>query len=116
MQVDHDQRPWGEFRVLEKGHDFQVKRIDVHEGQRFSYQSHRQRSEHWVIVTGRALVTLDGVDRELGPGDTIDIPVGARHRLQNCGQGTMTFIEIQRGPYLGEDDIERYEDDYGRTS
>jgi mannose-6-phosphate isomerase len=110
-----DRRPWGEYRVLAEDGDWKVKRIDVNVGQRLSYQKHERRSEHWVVVAGRARVTLDGSERELEVGDTIDIPAGTAHRVESCGRGPLTFIEIQRGEYLGEDDIERLEDDYGRS-
>jgi mannose-6-phosphate isomerase len=109
-------RPWGRFLLLDVGEGFQVKRIEVHAGRRLSYQSHRHRSEHWFVVQGTALVTLDGVQHPLQPGDAIDIPLGARHRVANPGAELLVFIEVQRGGYLGEDDIERYEDDFGRAS
>jgi mannose-6-phosphate isomerase-like protein (cupin superfamily) len=111
----HETRPWGEFRVLERGAGFQVKRIDVKPGGRLSYQRHARRHEHWVVVAGRARVTLDGSQLELGPGDTSEVPVGAAHRVENPGSELLTFIEVQRGEYLGEDDIERLADDYGRV-
>ena len=112
--METDRRPWGEYRVLAEEDGWKVKRIDVKAGERLSYQRHLRRSEHWVVVAGRARVTLDGTDRELEVGETIDIPAGAAHRVENCGDGPLTFIEVQRGDYLGEDDIERLEDDYGR--
>ena len=112
-QIDH--RPWGRYKVLEEGPGWKVKRIDVSPGERLSYQKHGRRSEHWMIVAGRARVTVDGEERELAVGDTVDIPAGAAHRVENPGEGPMTFVEIQRGEYLGEDDIQRIEDDYGRA-
>jgi mannose-6-phosphate isomerase-like protein (cupin superfamily) len=84
-------------------------------GQRLSYQKHEKRNEHWVIVAGRAVVTLDGKDVSLSPGQSIDVPQGAFHRITNPGSGILTFIEIQHGTYFGEDDIIRLEDDYGRV-
>ena len=113
--IETDRRPWGEYRVLEEGEGWKVKRIDVLAGKRLSYQKHKRRSEHWVIVAGRARVTLDGVERELGVGDTVDIAAGTSHRIESLGDGPVTFIEVQRGEYLGEDDIERLEDDFGRA-
>lgn len=110
-----EDRPWGRFHILDEADDFKVKRIEVHSGRRLSYQSHRFRSEHWVVVRGEALVTLDGVAHRLLPGEAIDIPQGARHRVANEGAELLVFIEVQRGTYFGEDDIERYEDDFGRA-
>jgi len=112
----HDKRPWGEFRVLADTASFKVKRIDVLPGQRLSYQRHERRAEHWMVVEGRARVTLDGVDHDLGPGQAIDIPLRAWHRVQCTSDVPLVFIEIQTGNYFGEDDIERRSDDYGRAS
>lgn len=113
---EHDERPWGSYTVLDGGDGYQVKRIEVKPGSRLSYQKHAQRSEHWMVVRGEALVTLDGRDIALAGGQTVDIPIEAAHRVANSGDGPLIFIEIQRGSYLGEDDIVRLEDDYGRTS
>ena len=87
----------------------------VEAGQRLSYQRHHRRAEHWFVVTGTALVTLDDVDHELTPGQAVDIPLGAAHRIRNPGSEPLVFIEVQRGDYFGEDDIVRLNDDYGRT-
>ena len=114
-EAEIDKRPWGEFRVLAAGAGFQVKRIDVHAGARISYQRHQRRAEHWTIVAGRARVTLDGSEIELEPGQSIDIPVRGMHRVESLGPADLVFIEVQRGEYLGEDDIERFSDDYGRA-
>jgi mannose-6-phosphate isomerase len=111
----YDDRPWGNFTVLDEGDDYKVKRIVVWAGKRLSYQKHAQRSEHWMVVGGIAKVTLDGKDIELATGEYIDIPVGAAHRMENPGSEPLIFIEVQRGAYLGEDDIVRLQDDYGRT-
>jgi mannose-6-phosphate isomerase len=92
-----------------------VKRIEVTPGKRLSLQRHRLRSEHWVVVQGEGTVSLDGADVTLSPGDSIDIPAGAAHRMSNTGEDTVVFIEVQRGGYFGEDDIERIEDDFGRA-
>jgi mannose-6-phosphate isomerase len=110
----HDRRPWGEFHVLLDAPECKVKRIDVLAGKRLSYQRHKQRSEHWVVVLGRARVTLDGRELDLGEGEHVDIPAGTAHRIENPGPGPMSFIEVQRGSYFGEDDIERLQDDFGR--
>lgn len=109
-----DRRPWGSFTVLDEGEGYKVKRIEVLSGKRLSYQQHARRAEHWMVVAGNARVTLDGREQVLGSGQAIDIPVGAAHRVENPGSDTLVFIEVQRGDYLGEDDIVRLEDDYNR--
>jgi mannose-6-phosphate isomerase len=110
----YDRRPWGSFTVLDEGAGYKVKRIEVLPGQRLSYQKHARRAEHWLVVQGTARLTLDGVDSTVRTGETADIPIGALHRVQNPGPDPLIFIEIQRGDYLGEDDIVRLSDDYGR--
>jgi mannose-6-phosphate isomerase len=110
-----DRRPWGTFTVLDEGDGFKVKRIEVLPGKRLSYQKHAQRAEHWVVVQGSAKVTLDGQDVIVTPGQAIDISVGMAHRVENPGSEPLVFIEVQRGPYLGEDDIVRLQDDFGRV-
>lgn len=110
-----DRRPWGSFQVLEDTPDYKVKRITVDAGQRLSYQKHARRAEHWIVVGGSARVTLDGTPIDLAAGDSIDIPLGAAHRIENPGDEALTFIEVQTGDYFGEDDIVRLEDDYGRA-
>lgn len=112
----YDERPWGNFTVLDEGAGYKVKRIVVLPGKRLSYQKHAQRCEHWMVVSGQAKVTLDGQDSLLKLGDYIDIPIGAAHRVENPGAEKLTFIEVQRGAYLGEDDIVRLQDDFGRTA
>jgi mannose-6-phosphate isomerase len=112
---DGSVRPWGSYIVLDdSADDHKVKRMTVSPGQRLSYQAHARRSEHWFIVSGVADVLVDGVERRLEPGDSIDIPVGAKHRCTNLGTIDVVFVEVQLGDYFGEDDIVRYEDDYGR--
>lgn len=111
-----DRRPWGTFTVLDEGKDFKVKRIEVLPGKRLSYQKHSQRAEHWVVVQGTAKVTLDDDEIFVRPGQAIDIAIGAAHRVENPGEEILLFIEVQRGAYLGEDDIIRLEDDFGRTA
>ena len=110
-----DRRPWGTFTVLDEGQDFKVKRIEVLPGKRLSYQKHTHRAEHWVVVQGTAKVTLDDHEIVVRPGQSIDIAIGAAHRVENPGEETLLFIEVQRGVYLGEDDIVRLQDDFGRT-
>jgi len=92
-----------------------VKRITVEPGQRLSYQRHAQRAEHWFVVSGAGVVTLDGVEHPVVPGVAIDVPVETAHRVACTGSEPLVFIEVQRGSYFGEDDIERLDDDYGRT-
>jgi mannose-6-phosphate isomerase len=110
----YDERPWGSFIVLDEGSGYKVKRIEVLPQKRLSYQKHQQRSEHWMVVAGSAKVTLDGREITVATGETIDIPVRAAHRIENVGNEKLIFIEIQRGLYLGEDDIQRLQDDFGR--
>jgi mannose-1-phosphate guanylyltransferase/mannose-6-phosphate isomerase len=108
-------RPWGSFTVLENGQFYKIKRLSVLTGKQLSYQMHYHRSEHWVVVSGTATVTLDGVDHLVHSGENIFIPAGARHRLRNDGRLLLEVIEVQSGQYLGEDDIVRFEDDFGRA-
>lgn len=110
-----DRRPWGTFTVLDEADGFKVKRIEVLPGKRLSYQKHSQRAEHWVVVEGTAKVTLNDKDIIVANGEAIDIPIGAAHRVENPGDQTLVFIEVQRGNYLGEDDIVRLQDDFGRA-
>ena len=118
--VDHspkfDRRPWGTFTVLDEGDNFKVKRIEVLPGKRLSYQKHAQRAEHWVVVQGTAKVTLDDRDIEVKSGEAVDIAIGTAHRVENPGDELLVFIEVQRGSYLGEDDIVRLQDDFGRAA
>ena len=111
-----DRRPWGTFTVLDEGENFKVKRIEVLPGKRLSYQKHSQRAEHWFVVQGTAKVTLDDRDIEVKNGNAIDIGIGSAHRVENPGDKLLVFIEVQRGDYLGEDDIVRLQDDFGRES
>ena len=115
MTSGHDERPWGNYTVLDGASDYKVKRITVLAGRRLSYQRHARRSEHWLVVHGAGRVTLDGKDFEVFPGTAVDVPVEVAHRIANTGTEPLTFIEIQRGDYFGEDDIVRLEDDYGRA-
>jgi len=112
---EHDIRPWGQYWVLEDSSTHKVKRIEVNPGGRLSYQYHLQRREHWVVVQGEALVTLEGVQSALKAGESVFIPLKAKHRIQNPGTEPLVFIEVQTGTYFGEDDIVRIEDDYNRN-
>jgi len=115
-EPEFSERPWGNYTVLsDDAPDHKVKRIVVHPGKRLSYQRHAKRAEHWLIVSGTAQVTIDGVVTELDPGQAIDIPFQAAHRIANAGDTDVVFIEVQRGSYFGEDDIVRLEDDFGRA-
>jgi len=108
-------RPWGRYRVIDRGAGYQVKRIEVLPGQRLSYQRHAHRSEHWTIVAGRGHVVLDGDQLEVVAGTRVHVAADVAHRIANPGPEPLTFIEVQLGAYLGEDDIVRLDDDYGRV-
>ncbi len=108
-------RPWGHYETIALGGRFQVKRIEVMPGGCLSLQSHFHRSEHWVVVAGTATVTVAERVEMLSENQSIYIPLGAVHRLENRGKVALTLIEVQSGSYLGEDDITRYEDVYGRN-
>ena len=115
--VEHQKcfRPWGNYQSLIKTNEWQVKLINVKPGERLSLQKHKFRSEHWVVVSGTAEVELDGKLIILDKNQSSYIPLGSKHRLSNPGEINLQIIEIQSGPYLGEDDIERFEDNYGRA-
>ena len=114
-QFPTDHRPWGWFETLVLADRFQVKRIVVKPGAALSLQSHHHRSEHWIVVQGTAKVTIDDQVRLLSENQSVYIPLGARHRMENPGKLPMVLIEVQTGGYLGEDDIIRFEDIYART-
>lgn len=107
-------RPWGAYTVLLDAAQFKIKRIEVSPGAALSLQRHRHRSEHWVVVQGRARVTCGDAVREIGRDESTFVPAGAVHRIENAGADPLVVIEVQCGDYLGEDDIERFEDRYGR--
>lgn len=111
-----EERPWGRFKNLLDCDFTKVKIIEVDPGQRLSYQSHQHRRESWTVVRGEAIVTLNDREFHLKSGDQIDIPQGSKHRLANPGGDVLNVIEAQTGSYFGEDDIERYQDDFGRDS
>ncbi len=108
-------RPWGHYDSVDAGGRYQVKRISVNPGAKLSVQMHHHRAEHWVVVSGTARVTLNGVDKLLTENESIYLPVGAVHALENPGKIALELIEVQVGTYLGEDDIVRLEDRYGRS-
>jgi mannose-6-phosphate isomerase len=112
--VEEDQRPWGYYRVLAHEPDRKIKMIVVHPDRKLSLQRHRHRSEHWYIVQGKATVRKDESEIPVQAGSTLEIPQGSWHRISNTGETDTVILEVQKGKYLGEDDIERAEDDYGR--
>ena len=111
--IEH--RPWGKFENLLDTDYCKVKRITVSPLQRLSYQYHHKREEVWTIVSGTGVVTIDGIRTQLSKGSVVQIPIGAKHRIENTNQEQdLIFIEVQSGTYFGEDDIVRLEDDYKR--
>jgi len=110
-----EERPWGHFTTIDKGPGFRVLRLWIDPGTRTSLQTHEHRSEHWIVARGTARITIDEATRLVPAGESVDIPVGAVHRLENCGEGILEVIEVDLGSYVGEDDIKRYVDDYGRA-
>lgn len=109
------ERPWGSYEVLGTGEGYQVKEIRVKPGMRLSYQRHARRSEYWLVISGVAEVVIEGEKRIARAGESVYVPLSFAHRV-GAGEGEeLVFVEIQRGTYLGEDDIERLEDDFGRA-
>ena len=108
-------RPWGSYKSMLQGHRWQVKMISVKPGASLSLQMHHHRAEHWIVVKGTAKVEIDGVNKLLTENESIHIPVGSKHRLSNPGKLSLELIEVQSGPYLDEDDIIRFNDNYGRV-
>jgi glycosyltransferase involved in cell wall biosynthesis len=110
-----DHRPWGFYRVLSNENAFKNKKIVVYPGKRLSLQRHQHRDEHWFVVSGQGIWTLDGVEKRVAAGQSVDIPRKSLHRICNDGMENLVFTEVQTGDYFGEDDIERLEDDFGRN-
>jgi len=108
-------RPWGAYDSIDHGPRYQVKRITVKPGARLSLQMHHHRAEHWVVVSGTAKVVLGDKELLLAENQSVYIPVGEKHSLENPGKVDLELIEVQSGSYLGEDDIVRFEDKYGRV-
>lgn len=108
------QRPWGSYTILEESDDFKMKRITVEPGESLSFQRHQHRSEHWIVVSGTATVTRENEEITVCKNQSTYIPIGSKHRLENRGRIPLQMIEVQVGEYLEEDDIERFEDEYGR--
>ena len=116
MALERGDRPWGYYLVLHEDVGYKVKLFVVRPGSRLSLQRHRRRAEHWQVVRGEAAVTRDKEIVRLLPGGSIDIPLGALHRVESIGKENLVVVEVQMGEYTGEDDIERFEDDYGRAA
>ncbi|AKP71261.1 phosphomannose isomerase type II C-terminal cupin domain [Riemerella anatipestifer] len=108
------ERPWGKYFVLADESNYKLKRVEVFSKQRLSYQYHNKRQEAWTIIQGTAKVTLDDVETIYKYGETVLIPLGSKHRIENIGDDILIFIEVQTGTYFGEDDIVRLQDDYAR--
>ncbi len=111
-----ERRPWGGFETLAEGAGYKVKRLVVEPGHRISLQRHRFRAEHWVVVAGAPRIVVGGQVRRLKPRGTVDVPRGAWHRIENPGRRPAVIIEVQHGSRLGEEDIVRRQDDYGRAA
>ena len=112
----NEERPWGWYDVITEGSRYKVKCIEVSAGSSLSLQRHTHRAEHWVVVEGTALVHIDGKKHLIVENQSTYIPVGVKHRLTNPGKIPLKIIEVQSGAYLEEDDIERFDDDYGRAN
>ena len=110
-----EERPWGWYEVIDQGDRFKVKNIEVKPGQRLSLQKHHHRTEHWIVVSGTAEVQLNETRQLLGENQSTYIPLGCMHRLSNPGKIPLKIIEVQSGAYLEENDIERFDDDFGRV-
>ena len=113
--LETDKRPWGSYEVLLDSKECKVKRITVEPEQRLSYQYHKKRREQWTVIKGTLTVILDGEEKIIKVGESIHIPLGAKHRAWNKTKDKVQFIEVQTGTYFGEDDIIRLEDDYMRS-
>ena len=111
-----EERPWGWYDVIDQGNRYKVKSIEVNPNASLSLQKHLHRAEHWVVVEGTAQVEVDGKFTIIREHESTYIPLGSKHRLSNPGKIPLRIIEVQSGSYLEEDDIERFEDDYGRLS
>ncbi|WP_082534026.1 phosphomannose isomerase type II C-terminal cupin domain [Marmoricola sp. Leaf446] len=115
MTLESEDRPWGSWHVIDVAPGYKIKRIHVTPGHRLSLQTHEHRSEHWVVVFGVATCVIDDETIIAGPGHSVDVPLGAKHRLANEGKEELVIVEVQHGAYTGEDDICRHEDDFGRV-
>lgn len=113
--MEKTERPWGHYIVLEDLETHKVKHIVVKPGQKISLQKHQKRNEIWVVVAGAGNVHVNGNDWEVKTGNTVIVPVGFMHRIENIGKDNLEFVEVQTGTYFGEDDIQRFDDIYGRV-
>lgn len=113
--IEFEDRPWGKFYVIHDELLYKLKRIEINPSERLSYQFHKKRSEAWTIIQGIGLITLDGINKKIKPGETVIITQGVKHRIENKGKEKLIFIEVQTGSYFGEDDIVRIQDDYNRV-
>ena len=113
-ETNNSERPWGRYSVIDNNEDYKIKRIEVNPKGRLSYQYHMKRAETWTIIKGQGIVTVDGVEKKISAGESININKESRHRILNSGDTPLVFIEVQTGTYFGEDDIVRIEDDYNR--
>lgn len=113
--IEKEVRPWGKFYVIADEKNYKIKRIEVNQGARLSYQYHLGRSELWLIIEGEAKVTVNGKEKTYMVGENVSIPLGAKHRVENNSNKRLVFIEIQTGKYFREDDIVRLEDDFNRV-
>ena len=109
-----ENRPWGAFHILAEDENYKIKKIIVNPGKRMSYQFHNKRSECWIIIQGTAKINLNDKIELFKKGDIIEIPIKAKHRVENINDSDLIFIEVQTGEYFGEDDIVRIEDDFNR--
>ena len=112
--IEKEDRPWGSFFVIHEEEDYKLKRLEITPNKRLSYQFHDKRSETWVIISGRPSITINDITKFYDKGDTVIIPVGTKHRIENKDKEIVVLIEIQTGSYFGEDDITRIEDDFNR--
>lgn len=113
--MTHEERPWGSFTVLHSDSSHQVKKLLLNPGMRLSLQSHKYRAEHWFIVSGSGLVQLEKELIKVQQGDSVDIPIGTKHRMTSTSDDPLVFVEVQTGISFDETDITRHEDDYGRN-
>ena len=115
LKLETETRPWGSFTILDEGEGFKVKRISVNPSHKLSLQYHHHRSEHWTVIQGEATVTVGESTKPVKINESVYIPLKEKHALANEGEELMQLIEVQLGDYLGEDDIVRLEDRYGRA-
>ena len=112
--IDHEKRPWGEFETLYKSKEVHIKKLIVNPKSKLSLQSHKYRAENWIVLKGQALVTKGEEEIKLSQNESVFINIGEKHRLENNTNKELIILECQTGSYFGEDDIERFEDDFGR--